>query len=164
MKIRKAKVSDLKDIILAQKEGWIFAHVSDEYNITEEDILKHLGPDEDLERRFKKFIEGGTPYYVVEVDGKVMGYCGCYQKDDYWTGAIYLRPSIIGNGIGMKLFPKMLEDIGEGNVFVVEIAEYNTRSISLFEKLGFELQKEKVNYVLNGSKKEIPLVIMRRVI
>lgn len=161
--IRKATPEDARGVALSQKEGWIFAHVNKEYGITEEHIIKHLGTDEELEKEFKGYLERkGTPYYVVEIDGEVMGYSGCYRDGEYWTGAVYLRPPAIGHDIGGELFQSVLDDLPKGDYFLVKIATFNERSVRLFKRLGFELVEGDDEYKLRDSDRAIPLVSMRK--
>jgi RimJ/RimL family protein N-acetyltransferase len=91
-----------------------------------------------------------------------MGYSGCYKEGEYWTGAVYLRPPIIGRGIGGKLFKALLNDLPKGDCFLVKIATFNERSKRMFEKLGFKLLEEKDEYHLRNSDKSIPLIKMRK--
>jgi N-acetylglutamate synthase-like GNAT family acetyltransferase len=163
--IRKASPNDARGVAMSQKEGWIFAHVNKDFNITEEDIVKHLGSDKDLEKQFRKYLERtGTPYYVVEVHDEIMGYAGCYKDDRYWTGAVYLKPPVIGYGIGGELFNSILNDLPKGDKFLVKIATFNKRSQRMFEKIGFIELKEQDEFHLKNSDRVIPLIKMVKTI
>src|SRR5215470_12336671 len=63
----------------------------------------------EMTRRFKALMDGGYPYFVAVLDGRVVGYAyaGAYRPRPAYRftveNSVYLDPAIHRQGIGLKL-------------------------------------------------------------
>lgn len=86
------------------------------------------------------------PYFVFEIDGKVVGYCYAHlwksraaYKHTLET-TVYIAKSYQGQGIGRKLMEKLIESCKQQGykVLIACITEDNQKSCQMHEKLGFK--------------------------
>src|SRR5215831_19897734 len=74
-----------------------------------------VAPDlAEMTRRFEALVEGGYPYFVAVLDGRVVGYAyaGAYRPRPAYRftveNSIYLQPAIQRRGIGLKLLQRLI--------------------------------------------------------
>jgi L-amino acid N-acyltransferase YncA len=107
-----------------------------------------LEPPDELEmlRRFKALTEAGYPYFVAELDGRVVGYAyaGAYRTRPAYRftveNSVYIAPDAQGNGIGGMLLQALIEaSTAKGHRLMVAVIgdSRNTASITLHRKAGF---------------------------
>lgn len=86
------------------------------------------------------------PWYVFEIEGKIAGFAYAsqhkYRAAYQWCAesSIYLDPSFHGQGIGKKLYIKLLDTLkrqGYRNIYA-GITIPNHASVGLHESLGFK--------------------------
>jgi phosphinothricin acetyltransferase len=104
-------------------------------------------PDEaEMLRRFKAITEGGYPYFVAEIDGRVAGYAyaNAYRTRPAYRftveNSVYLAPDMQGKGIGRALLSKLVDACtAQGFRLMIAIigdsAQY--ASIALHRRQGF---------------------------
>jgi phosphinothricin acetyltransferase len=97
-------------------------------------------------RRFKAITEGGYPYFVAEIDGRVAGYAyaNAYRTRPAYRftveNSVYLAPDMQGKGIGRALLSKLVDACtAQGFRLMIAIigdsAQY--ASIALHRRQGF---------------------------
>lgn len=79
-------------------------------------------------------------YYVVEVDGKVVGYAGLWliMNEAHITN-IAIHPKYRGKGMGKKLVGELIEEILKINIYriTLEVRPSNAAALALYKKFGF---------------------------
>lgn len=86
------------------------------------------------------------PWLVYEEENKILGYAYASEwnkRSGYRfsvESSVYLLPNVTGQGIGSKLYEKLIEIIKKGNYHVVigGISLSNAASVALHEKFGYE--------------------------
>ncbi|SEN39743.1 ribosomal protein S18-alanine N-acetyltransferase [Lihuaxuella thermophila] len=79
-------------------------------------------------------------YTVVTVDGKVVGYCGCWLiLDEAHITNIAIHPDYRGRGLGEATLTHVMEMAKAmgATKMTLEVRVSNTAAQSLYEKLGF---------------------------
>src|SRR5260221_12243242 len=67
----------------------------------------------EMRRRFDELMEGGFPYFVAALDGRVIGYAyaGAYRPRPAYRftveNSVYLQPAIHRRGIGLQLLQRL---------------------------------------------------------
>ena len=70
----------------------------------------------EMTRRFGVLMEGGYPYLVAALEGRVIGYAyaGAYRPRPAYRftveNSVYLQPSIHRRGIGLQLLQRLIAD------------------------------------------------------
>jgi len=108
-----------------------------------------VAPDlAEMTRRFEALIEGGYPYFVAVLDGRVVGYAyaGAYRPRPAYRftveNSIYLQPAIHRRGIGLKLLQRLIvesEARGYRQMIAVIGDSANAGSIGVHIKTGFAM-------------------------
>ena len=94
---------------------------------------------------FETFNRSKAVYYVIEIDGEVLGGGGIIQLQDYKEDVcelqkMYFDPKIRGKGLGKLLLEKIIDeakDLGYRKCYL-ESASALTKAISMYEKNGFK--------------------------
>jgi L-amino acid N-acyltransferase YncA len=108
-----------------------------------------LPPDlAEMTRRFRALIEGGFPYFVATLDGRVVGYAyaGAYRPRPAYRftveNSVYLEPAIHRRGIGLQLMRHLIEACearGYRQMIAVIGDSANAGSIGVHAKCGFQM-------------------------
>jgi phosphinothricin acetyltransferase len=108
-----------------------------------------IAPDlAEMTRRFAALIDGGFPYLVAAVEGRVVGYAyaGAYRPRPAYRftveNSVYLRPSIHRRGIGQKLLQRLIaesEQRGHRQMIAVIGDSANAGSIGVHARCGFRM-------------------------
>jgi L-amino acid N-acyltransferase YncA len=102
----------------------------------------------EMTRRYKALIDGGFPYFVATLDGRVVGYAyaGAYRPRPAYRftveNSVYLDPAIHRRGIGLKLMQKLIgecEAHGYRQMIAVIGDSANAGSIGLHTRCGFDM-------------------------
>ena len=70
----------------------------------------------EMTRRFHALMEGGYPYFVAALDGRVVGYAyaGAYRPRPAYRftveNSVYLEPAIHRRGIGLQLLQRLIAE------------------------------------------------------
>ena len=101
----------------------------------------------EMTRRFKALIDGGFPYFVGVLEGRVVGYAyaGPYRPRPAYRftveNSVYLQPAIHRRGIGLQLMVRLIAECearGYRQMIAVIGDSANAGSISVHTKTGFQ--------------------------
>jgi L-amino acid N-acyltransferase YncA len=108
-----------------------------------------VAPDlAEMTRRFRVLIDGGFPYFVAELDKRVVGYAyaGPYRPRPAYRftveNSVYLQPSIHRRGIGLQLLQRLIgecEARGFRQMIAVIGDSANAGSIGVHTRCGFKM-------------------------
>jgi L-amino acid N-acyltransferase YncA len=102
----------------------------------------------EMTRRFRPLIDGGFPYLVAEVDGRVIGYAyaGPYRPRPAYRftveNSVYLQPAVYRRGIGLQLLQRLIVEStrrGYRQMIAVIGDSANAGSIGVHTKCGFQM-------------------------
>jgi L-amino acid N-acyltransferase YncA len=102
----------------------------------------------EMTRRFGVLSDGGFPYLVAVLDGRVVGYAyaGAYRPRPAYRftveNSVYLDPAIHRRGIGLQLLQRLIaesEARGYRQMIAVIGDSANAGSISVHTKCGFQM-------------------------
>jgi L-amino acid N-acyltransferase YncA len=102
----------------------------------------------EMTRRFQALMEGGYPYLVAVLDGRVVGYAyaGAYRPRPAYRftveNSIYLDPASHRRGIGLKLMQRLIaesEARGYRQMIAVIGDSANAGSLGVHSKTGFQM-------------------------
>jgi L-amino acid N-acyltransferase YncA len=108
-----------------------------------------IPPDlDEMRRRFGVLMEGGFPYFVAALEGRVVGYAyaGAYRPRPAYRftveNSVYLRPAIHRRGIGMQLLQRLIDESearGYRQMIAVIGDSANAGSIGVHARCGFQM-------------------------
>ena len=102
----------------------------------------------EMTRRFTALIDGGYPYLVAALEGRVIGYAyaGPYRPRPAYRftveNSVYLQPEIHRRGIGLQLLQRLIaesEARGYRQMIAVIGDSANAGSIGVHTKCGFQM-------------------------
>jgi L-amino acid N-acyltransferase YncA len=102
----------------------------------------------EMTRRYRTLIDGGFPYFVATLDGRVVGYAyaGAYRPRPAYRftveNSIYLQPSTHRRGIGLQLLQRLIlecEARGYRQMIAVIGDSTNAGSVGVHTRTGFTL-------------------------
>lgn len=108
-----------------------------------------IAPDlTEMRRRFQALIDGGFPYLVAALDGRVVGYAyaGPYRPRPAYRftveNSVYLDPASHRRGIGLQLMLRLIRECearGYRQMIAVIGDSANAGSIGLHGRAGFQM-------------------------
>ena len=137
--IRPAEAADLP--LITEIYDHAVRHGTATFELVAPDLAEMTG-------RFEALMEGGYPYFVAVLDGRVVGYAcaGAYRPRPAYRftveNSIYLQPQIHRRGIGLKLLQRLIvesEARGYRQMIAVIGDSANAGSIGVHEKTGFAM-------------------------
>jgi|SRR5689334_4604527 phosphinothricin acetyltransferase len=102
----------------------------------------------EMTRRFRALMDGGFPYLVAALDGRVAGYAYAspYRPRPAYRftveNSVYLQPAVHRRGIGLQLLQRLIEECeprGYRQMIAVIGDSANAGSIGVHRKCGFEM-------------------------
>jgi phosphinothricin acetyltransferase len=102
----------------------------------------------EMTRRFDALMEGGFPYLVAALEGRVVGYAyaGPYRPRPAYRftveNSVYLEPTAHRRGIGLQLLQRLIvesESRGYRQMIAVIGDSANAGSIGVHTRCGFEM-------------------------
>src|SRR5436309_3588403 len=102
----------------------------------------------EMTRRFRALIDGGFPYFVASLDGRVVGYAyaGAYRPRPAYRftveNSVYLEPAIHRLGIGLQLLQRLIAECearGYRQMIAVIGDSANAGSIGVHSRTGFAM-------------------------
>ena len=102
----------------------------------------------EMTRRFGVLMDGGYPYLVAVLDGRVVGYAyaGAYRPRPAYRftveNSVYLQPAIHRRGIGQQLLQRLIaesEARGYRQMIAVFGDSANAGSIGVHTRCGFQM-------------------------
>ncbi|RZK58658.1 MAG: GNAT family N-acetyltransferase [Pedobacter sp.] len=103
--------------------------------------------DESTDHLSIVFEDPKSAYWVLELDGKIIGGGGVFPTSGLPAATcelvkLYLYPEARGKGLGKALMDKCFEsakELGYENMYLESMPELN-QAVSMYERLGFEHQ------------------------
>jgi L-amino acid N-acyltransferase YncA len=102
----------------------------------------------EMTRRFGLMVDGGFPYLIAAVEGRVVGYAyaGAYRPRPAYRftveNSVYLQPSMHRRGIGLQLLQRLIaesETRGYRQMIAVIGDSANAGSIGVHSKCRFQM-------------------------
>jgi L-amino acid N-acyltransferase YncA len=102
----------------------------------------------EMTRRFRALMDGGFPYFVASLDGRVVGYAyaGAYRPRPAYRftleNSVYLEPAIHRRGVGLQLMQRLIiacETLGYRQMIAVIGDSANAGSIGVHTRCGFQM-------------------------
>jgi L-amino acid N-acyltransferase YncA len=102
----------------------------------------------EITRRFDTLMDGGFPYVVAALEGRVVGYAyaGAYRPRPAYRftveNSVYLQPTIQRRGIGLQLLQRLIgecEARGFRQMIAVIGDSANAASVGVHLRCGFEM-------------------------
>src|SRR5277367_5723607 len=96
----------------------------------------------EMTRRFGALMEGGYPYLVAVLDGRVVGYAYAPAYRFTVENSVYLQPAIHRRGIGLQLLQRLIaesEARGYRQMIAVIGDSANAGSIGVHTRCGFQM-------------------------
>ena len=102
----------------------------------------------EMTRRFDALMDGGFPYLVAALEGRVIGYAyaGAYRPRPAYRftveNSVYLEPAIHRRGIGLQLLQRLIaesESRGYRQMIAVIGDSANAGSIGVHTRCGFQM-------------------------
>ncbi|MDH8701323.1 L-amino acid N-acyltransferase YncA [Dysgonomonadaceae bacterium PH5-43] len=100
----------------------------------------------EMQQRISNILKEGLPYYVCELEGKIVGYCylhnwinrSAYSRTKEVT--IYLDKDCSGKGIGTILYQRLFDEAKTMDIHsvIANICVPNEGSVRLHEKFGMK--------------------------
>jgi phosphinothricin acetyltransferase len=124
----------------------------------------------EMTRRFKALQDGGYPYLVASLEGRVIGYAyaGPYRPRPAYRNtvenSVYLRPSIHRRGIGLQLLQRLIAECearGYRQMIAVIGDSANAGSIGVHTRTGFAMIGTQPNVGFKFGR-WLDIVIMQR--
>ena len=102
----------------------------------------------EMTRRFQALMDGGVPYFVAVLEGRVAGYAyaGPYRPRPAYRftveNSVYLQPAIHRRGIGQQLLQRLIAECaarGFRQMIAVIGDSANAASIGVHSRCGFRM-------------------------
>ncbi|MGZ5872987.1 MAG: N-acetyltransferase family protein [Bradyrhizobium sp.] len=102
----------------------------------------------EMTRRFETLVDGGFPYIVAAIEGRVVGYAyaGAYRPRPAYRftveNSVYLQPAIHRRGIGQQLLQRLIAECearGFRQMIAVIGDSANAASIGVHSRCGFQM-------------------------
>lgn len=137
MKIRKVTLDDAQGICD------IYNYYVENTAITFETAVVN---ENEMKQRISGFLNEDWPYFVVEINGKIVGYCYLHNWNNRCAYSstkeitIYLDKDHKRRGLGTILYQHLFKIIYKDNIhaLIADICVPNAGSIHLHEKFGFK--------------------------
>ena len=137
LEIRPATAADLPSVTEIYEHAVRFGTAT--FELIPPDLVE-------MTRRFGTLMDGGFPYVVAAVEGRVVGYAyaGAYRPRPAYRftveNSVYLQPTIHRKGIGLQLLQRLIAECearGYRQMIAVIGGRETVASIRLHEALGF---------------------------
>lgn len=167
-KIEYARFEDIKEINELWKQSWLATYPSEEYGISNEDILPQLELTDEKIAFYKKYFEehpSGPGYWVVRNGHEIAGFIRVKKLENNigQLKAVYVLPKYFGTGVAKMLMETALDYLKDCDEIFVQCVAYNDRATKFYQKYGFVLDEstKTPNYVLSTGK-EMPEHTLRK--
>lgn len=97
-------------------------------------------------------LSNGYVYYIASVEGKACGYSAIKFDNGVFLSKFYVEKSYRGKGVGKMLFNKITETAAlhkQPRIWLT-CNKYNSRTIEIYKKMGFEIIDSIVTDIGNG--------------
>jgi L-amino acid N-acyltransferase YncA len=139
LEIRPATAADLPFVTGVYEHAVLYGTAT--FELTPPDLAE-------MTRRFAVLMDGGFPYFVAALDGRVIGYAyaGAYRPRPAYRftveNSVYLQPDIHRRGIGLQLLQRLIAESGlRGYRQMIAVIgdSANAGSIGVHTKCGFQM-------------------------
>ena len=139
LEIRPTTAADLPAITLIYQHAVL--HGTATFELIPPDLAE-------MTRRFAVLMDGGFPYFVASLEGRVVGYAyaGAYRPRPAYRftveNSVYLEPAIHRRGIGLRLLLRLItesEERGCRQMIAVIGDSANAGSIGVHTRCGFQM-------------------------
>ncbi|MEQ6378521.1 GNAT family N-acetyltransferase [Bacillaceae bacterium S4-13-56] len=136
--IRNAMESDIKDIREIAIKTWHHTYKDLIPEQVQDQFLTRAYSDEILKNRIKESL-----FLVAKQEDNVVGFANVFQQDQTAElSAIYIYPEYQGNGIGTKLFNKIISLLDSTSKIFVDVEKGNQVGEEFYRSKGFQEVKE----------------------
>ena len=94
---------------------------------------------QELRRRVGEETVAGWKVTVAEQNGNIVGFAAV-KLNDAILDQLFVRPDLIGSGLGRELFKDCLEQMPDG--FTLHTASSNEKARGFYEKAGMQFQRQ----------------------
>ncbi len=140
-------------MLISEKVNIRPAEAMDAKEIAETESLT-LGAEAWTESGIAETLNRNGHYFIVEVDGKIIGHGGyTIILDEGDITNIAVRPEFWRKGLASKILETMINDAKQQNLsfLTLEVRSRNTAAINLYEKYGFTVRGERKNFYRNPT-------------
>ncbi|MFL9875665.1 GNAT family N-acetyltransferase [Paraburkholderia megapolitana] len=119
------------------------------------DYIRNIEPEQEagwknaIPAHLRQWTSNLDRMFVVEHEGKVVGYC-FWQTDDQKAvlASIYVATEQRRHGLGTRLFDKFVEDASaHGHTHLIVNVHINNPARALYEAAGFQRVRERADYL-----------------
>lgn len=144
IKIKEAQPKDADQIQNLYYKVWLDTYTNEKVGITKEKLnqrFSNLLTKESIDW-LENFIDLELPennrYLVAEESEKIVGIIYLEKESDHnRIQGLYILPKYQNKGLGKKLWNEAKRFLNLENETIIEVAEYNTKAIEFYKKLGF---------------------------
>jgi ribosomal protein S18 acetylase RimI-like enzyme len=152
--VRRATENDVEEIAHIAAAGWRHTYGGLISPQAIEDTLGRWYSTEMLVRRF-----AGPPLHLAESDGEVVGYVqhGPVGESIHEVYAIYVKPSLLGKGIGWALWEQVARDARDGGKSAIElwVLDGNRLGIDWYDRHGGHVVGQREIALADGTHTEL---------
>jgi len=171
--VQKAKPGDAEQIQKVLYKTWLDTYPNKEFGITVEDIEERFRNRiskkgvEDVRDRIRN-MDKNSSFLVAKENELVVGVCKIRRgEDSNQLGAIYVLPTYQCKGIGYMLWEESFKFFDIRSDIKVEVATYNEKAISFYEKLGFidtgkRITDDNFNFPSGNTIPEMEMIFKRK--
>ena len=146
MKIEKAKSEQIE--ILA-KEIWNEHYIK----ILSKEQIDYMLQNFQSQKAIENQIKDGYNYFVMKIDGKIMGYTGIvFQEEKMFLSKLYIKKEARNKGVGkttLEFLKNLCREKGYNKIYLT-VNKYNTDSINAYKKMNFKIIDSVVSDIGNG--------------
>ena len=148
--IRKAENdSDLKSIAALADVIW---HEHFKTILSPEQIDYMVARFQSYEAIKEAVSDNGYVYYMAYKDGNLCGYLGIHDEGDgvIFISKVYVRLDMRRQGVATRLFERLRNDFKDSKKWYLTVNKYNSSSIEVYKKRGFEITDAAVTDIGSG--------------
>lgn len=167
LRIEQAHTSHVPIIAEIERQSWLSTYPNAEHGITADDVVARFADMSKREHLISMDMDDQSHhFFIVRKDNTIIGYLHLLNGQTFNDLVeIYLLLSEQGKGYGKRLMQFALQQFGNSKPIQLEVAVYNQRAITLYEKFGFVKQLELMQPIEEDwnvlpSGKRIPVVFM----
>jgi ribosomal-protein-alanine N-acetyltransferase len=124
-------------------------------SVLEIDQLSFPQPWPESSYRFELTANRASILLVAEIDGRLVGYVGCWLLvDEVHISTLAVHPDFRQRGIARRLLKSVLGQAARGGaeLATLEVRTSNYAAIELYENLGFEISGRRPRYYRDNQE------------
>lgn len=132
---------------------WVATYTNEARGLDAEIIKNYLSKkynSEYIEKRYKMLKDSNKHNWVAKTEsGEIVGWIGCEINEGNIGGfGIYVLPEHQHKGIGIRFLKRAMKWLKKADRIEINALEYNTRTIELYKKMGFQFNGKKDDFIL----------------